>query len=237
MVDGGWWLAVAADGWRQRLFVNALRGQSVTVKLDPSKRERKTPGTVKKAAPPCPITANSSGDQLMRIYKPLRYLVFVGCAWGASYSAAQPSVVGWIEPVRLGSEGLVIPAKLDTGADTSSLHASDITWSRRADGDWVAFEVMGKDNRKVRLERKVQRVTRVKKAAGGIQERPVVLLGVCLGDTYRETEVNLTDRTGFKLPFLVGRSFLADRFAVDSSRTETIEPACSTTTASATTSG
>ena len=75
----------------------------------------------------------------------------------------------------------------------------------------------------------MERVTRVKKAAGGVQVRPVVLLGVCLGDTYQVTDVNLTDRSGFKLPFLVGRSFFAERFAVDSSRTETIEPACRTT--------
>jgi hypothetical protein len=173
----------------------------------------------------------------MSTYKPLRCLLFVACAWSTALSAAQPTVVGWIEPVKLGNEGLVIPAKLDTGADTSSLHASDITWTRRIDGDWVAFDVVGTDSRKVRLERKVERVSRVKKAAGGVQVRPVVLLGVCLGDSYQVTEVNLTDRSGLKLPFLVGRSFLADRFAVDSSRTDTIEPACRTNTASAAISG
>ena len=168
----------------------------------------------------------------MGAHKQLRYLLIAACAWSSAQSVAQPTIVGWIEPVTLGSEGLVVPAKLDTGADTSSLHASDITWSRRPDGDWVAFDVVGKDHRKVRLERKVERVARVKKASGGVQERPVVLLGVCLGNTYQVTEVNLTDRAGFKLPFLVGRSFLAERFAVDASRTETIEPACRTMTAS-----
>ncbi|MBI2293303.1 MAG: ATP-dependent zinc protease, partial [Betaproteobacteria bacterium] len=81
------------------------------------------------------------------------------------------------------------------------------------------------------------RMARVKKAAGGVQNRPTVLLGVCLGNTYRVTEVNLTDRTGFKLPFLVGRSFLANRFAVDSSRTDTLEPACRTTLASSAITG
>jgi hypothetical protein len=96
----------------------------------------------------------------------------------------------------------------------------------------VAFDIAGEDNRKVRLERKVVRIARVKKAAGGVQERPTVRLGVCLGDTYRVTEVNLADRSGFKLPFLVGRSFLAERFAIDSSRTYTVEPVCTTTTAS-----
>ncbi len=169
----------------------------------------------------------------MRLKILLRCLLPAAFAWPSMSAAVQPAVVGWIEPVRLGSEGLVLPAKLDTGADVSSLHVADIQWIRRPDGDWVAFDVTGNDNRTVRLERKVQRVARVKKASGGVQERPTVLLGVCLGDTYRVTEVNLTDRTGLKLPFLVGRSFLADRFAVDSSRTDTVEPACTTTTAAA----
>lgn len=148
-------------------------------------------------------------------------------------AAAQPTLVGWVEPIRLGSEGMPLSAKLDTGADTSSLHARDITWIHRTDGDWVAFDIVGEDNRKIRLERKVQRIANVKKAAGGVQSRPTVRLGVCLGNVYRLTEVNLTDRTSFKLPLLLGRSFLAGDFAVDSSRTHTIEPNCKTTTASA----
>lgn len=166
----------------------------------------------------------------MHRFKSFCFLVALG-AWAAPV-AAQPTVVGWVEPVKLGSEGLLVPAKLDTGADTSSLHVSEIEWIRRADGDWVAFDVVGKGDRKIRLERKVERVARVKKASGGVQDRPVVRLGLCLGPTYRVTEVNLTDRSGFKLPLLVGRSFLAERFAVDSSRTDTIEPSCTTNVAS-----
>ena len=166
----------------------------------------------------------------MNSFKALWYLVAL-FAWAAAPAAAQPIVVGWLEPVKLGSEGLLVPAKLDTGADTSSLHVSEIEWIRRTDGDWVAFDVVGKDGRKIRLERKVERVARVKKASGGVQDRPVVRLGMCLGQTYRVTEVNLTDRSGFKLPLLVGRSFLAERFAVDSSRTDTIEPSCTTSLA------
>lgn len=170
----------------------------------------------------------------MRISNPLRYCTLIGIiGWSSMAVAGQPAVVGWLEPVRLGSEGIVVPAKLDTGADTSSLHAADIQWLQRNGVDWVAFDVMGKDNRKVRLERKVERIARVKKAAGGVQKRPTVRLGVCLGGVYRETEVNLTDRTGFKVPFLVGRTFLAANFAVDSSRTNTAEPTCSVNVAAA----
>ncbi len=168
----------------------------------------------------------------MHIFKSLGYLLVGALGWLSLSASAQPTVVGWLEPAQVGNERLVIAAKLDTGADISSLHVSDITWIRREDGEWVTFSITGSDNRKVRLERKVERVARVKKAAGGVQERPTVLLGVCVGTTYRVTEVNLTDRTGLSLPLLVGRNFLADRFAVDSSRTNTLEPTCRTNVAS-----
>lgn len=168
------------------------------------------------------------------MHPPLRFVCLLTAmlAWPAFSTAAQPQIVGWIEPVRLGAEGLPLSAKLDTGADISSLHVapSDMQRLRRADGDWVAFKITGKDKRTVNFELKVQRVVSIKKASSGVQERPAVLMGICLGDTYRLAEVNLTDRSGFEQPLLVGRNFLAGRFAVDSSRMNTVQPACKVTT-------
>ena len=51
-------------------------------------------------------------------------------------------------------------------------------------------------------------------------------MGMCLGNVYRVTEVNLADRSRFKQPVLVGRNFLAGHFAVDSARMRTVEPDC-----------
>jgi hypothetical protein len=146
--------------------------------------------------------------------------------WAALAGAADSVNVGWIERVRLGTEGIVVSAKLDTGADHSSLHATDIRWIVRDDGDWVIFDVTAEDGRKARFERKVTRVARVRRAGGGVQKRPVIQLGVCLGSVYRVVEVNLTDRSGLNYEFLVGRSFLAGHFAVDSARQHTVEPNC-----------
>lgn len=158
--------------------------------------------------------------------------MLAGLALGAMPGAAttvtgETRVAGWIERVRLGEEGIVLSAKLDTGADNSSLHATDVRWFTRDGGHWVAFEVAGEDGRKVRFERKVTRITEIKRR-GGMKpiERPTVLMGVCLGSVYRIAEVNLADRSRFKQPFLVGRSFLANQFVVDSARTNTVEPDC-----------
>jgi hypothetical protein len=159
-------------------------------------------------------------------------ILLAGLALGAMPGAAttvagEIRVAGWIERIRLGEEGVVLSAKLDTGADNSSLHATEVRSFTRDGSHWVAFEVTGEDGRKVRFERKVTRITEIRRR-GGMKplERPTVLMGVCLGPVYRTVEVNLADRRRFKQPFLVGRSFLANQFAVDSARTNTVEPDC-----------
>jgi hypothetical protein len=144
----------------------------------------------------------------------------------AAAGGGATQTVGWIERVRLGPQGVTVEAKLDTGADTSSLHATEVRRFHRDDGEWVAFEVVGADGRKARFERRVVRIARIRQHSGGVQKRPTVLIGVCLGKIYRLTEVNLTDRSGFNYEFLVGRSFLAPYFVVDSARTHTVEPQC-----------
>jgi hypothetical protein len=150
-----------------------------------------------------------------------------GVALGAAESAtAEPRVAGWIERVRLGEESVVVTAKLDTGALTSSLHAADVRWFKRDGEDWVAFEVTDEGGRTVRFERKVVRISRVKRQGQDSDKRPTVQMAVCLGGVYGVTQVNLTDRTGFKYEFLVGRRFLADRFVVDSARMNLVAPDC-----------
>ncbi len=76
------------------------------------------------------------------------------------------------------------------------------------------------------FERRVERTVTIKRHLGESQERPVIRLGVCLKNTYRETEVNLTDRSGFNYQMLIGRRFLKDEFVVDPGETATSKPDC-----------
>lgn len=163
--------------------------------------------------------------RLARSFAPLGGL-FLWLAGLLPAAAAQLPTVGWIERVELGADGHVVAAKLDTGADTSSLHAENIRWEKRADGDWVAFDVIGVTGEKTRFEHKVVRIARIKRNSAPAQSRPTIVMGVCLGSVYKLTEVNLTDRSRFNYEMLIGRSFLAGRFAVDSARMNTVEPAC-----------
>jgi hypothetical protein len=144
----------------------------------------------------------------------------------AAYAADAPLTVGWVERVRIHPGEIVLDAKLDTGADTSSLGAERIGTFRRDGHRWVAFEIAVGTAAPVRIERPLVRTVRIKDRGVRTRERPVVKLGICIGTFYREAEVNLVDRSHFDYPMLVGRSFLGQGLAVDAARRFTIEPSC-----------
>lgn len=159
----------------------------------------------------------------------LRSLIIAGIIIGPVYSATAQNkqVVGWVERVRIYPGGLVFRAKLDTGAKNSSLNASHITDFKRDGEQWVRFEVTDLHDNIVTIERKVHRVAKIKNNHGRPQERLAVLLGICLGNSYREAEVNLVDRSSFIYQILIGRSFMRGNVMVDPSKKYTTKPTCS----------
>jgi hypothetical protein len=134
--------------------------------------------------------------------------------------------VGWIEKALVLPVNIVLDAKLDTGADTSSVNAVDINKFDRDGETWVRFTIVGKTGEKVTVERKLVGVAEIKRHQGPAQKRLVVSLGICVGRHYAETEVNLIDRSRFKYPLLLGRRFMAGRLLPDPSVEYTVEPSC-----------
>lgn len=147
-------------------------------------------------------------------------------AFAAASGVAHNPVVGWLEYARLSPGGVVLDAKLDTGARTSSLHATEVRQFEREGKKWVAFDVVGNDGRRVHFERPLVRMARIRSAPGVGEARPTVMLGICIGPVYRVTEVNLVDRSGLSKPLLIGRRFLEGRLRIDLSRRYTLAPMC-----------
>jgi hypothetical protein len=135
-------------------------------------------------------------------------------------------IFGWVERARISPANVILSAKLDTGADNSSLNVGQVTTFQRDDEDWVRFLVTSDEGKTEVLERKLVRTAKIKRHVGPRQERPVVKLGVCIGNYYGETEVNLVDRSRFKYQLLIGRSFMKDKMLIDPSRQFTVEPEC-----------
>ena len=151
--------------------------------------------------------------------------MLVACA--AMPQAEAAPVAGWIERARISPGGIVLEAKLDSGARTSSLNAENLEQFERGGQKWMAFDVVGNDGRRAHLERPLVRVARIRSAPGVDEDRPTVTLGICVGDVYLVTEVNLVDRSNLIRPLLIGRRFLLKgHLLIDLKRRHLLEPAC-----------
>jgi len=107
-------------------------------------------------------------------------------------------------------------ARIDPGAKHSSIHSTTITQFNRNGEKWVRFNIEDEKGMKNEIEEKIVRLTKIKRHFGNKQKRIVIKLGICMGNIYKKVEVNLVDRTGLNYSMLIGRSFLAPDFLVDS---------------------
>lgn len=149
---------------------------------------------------------------------------------GMATAANSPQVLGWVEEGLILPEKVAVKFKLDTGALTSSMHAENIDRFEKDGEDWIRFTVELEDINtekqvRTRLERKMVRDLTVR-GAGGAEERPVVLMKVCLGNQTYEEQFSLNDRDKMNYPVLIGRRTLEKIGPVDSSKTFTVEPSC-----------
>ncbi|KAF1028508.1 MAG: hypothetical protein GAK37_02207 [Pseudomonas sp.] len=131
--------------------------------------------------------------------------------------AAEPTLYGRYEYIQLPEIGETFKAKMDTGALTASLSARDIETFTRDGDEWVRFRLGGKDAGNKVYEHKVSRISKIKGRADedddnepSVATRPVIDLEMCLGNIKRTVEVNLTDRSSFNYPLLIGAKALRE---------------------------
>ena len=132
--------------------------------------------------------------------------------------AAEPTLYGRYEYIQLPEIGETFKAKMDTGALTASLSARDIETFTRDGEPWVRFQLATKGASDKVYEHKVARISKIKNRADedddkeepASAKRPVVDLEMCLGSVKRTVEVNLTDRSSFNYPLLIGAKALRE---------------------------
>ena len=168
----------------------------------------------------------------MQVNRFLLWIALLALALGMSARAESltqaKDIFGWVERVQIGKSRLELEAKLDTGADTSSLDAAKIRRFRQKGGDrWVEFLVVDETSgRRIRYKKRLVRYAYIKEHEGPSQRRPVVRMEICLGSHLRDVEVSLVDRSGFQYPLLLGRNALEDIALVDASTSLTTGPEC-----------
>lgn len=136
--------------------------------------------------------------------------------------AAGKTIYGLNEYILIQDLDLVVAGKLDTGAKTASLSARDIKRFKRDGETWVRF-VLAIDGAEDQIvERPLARISKIKRRAGDFDPdegktytpRPVIELHLCMGQALRTIEVNLTDRSAFQYPLLIGSEALKNFEAV-----------------------
>lgn len=142
-------------------------------------------------------------------------------------------VFGRYEKVKMMDlNGALVAAKIDTGAMTASLSATDIKMFKKDDEEWVRFIPQVKGQKLNPVELPLVRVGKIKRRAADITDtntdteddsddedpnytyRPEVEMKVCIGDQLKTINVNLTDRSSFSYPLLIGAKALREFKAV-----------------------
>lgn len=111
-----------------------------------------------------------------------------------------------------------IPAKIDTGAYTSSIHCDKIQIVIKEGNKFLKahfYSLSGKKKKKHILYFLEFEKKRIKNSFGKSEWRYVVKKKVKIFDELIETDFSLSNRTNLKFPVLLGRKFLKGKFVVD----------------------
>lgn len=130
------------------------------------------------------------------------------------------TIIGWREKVALPDLGIEgVKAKIDTGAQTSSLHAFNARKFKKDGEDWVRFTVHPVKRRRkpaIVCEGKIVDIRTVVSSNGARDRRPVIVTTMQLGPFKKKIELTLTNRDEMGYRMLVGRQALQRMFVVDS---------------------
>lgn len=130
--------------------------------------------------------------------------------------------IGWREWVALPRLGVpYIKAKVDTGARSSALHASDVRPFQRDGETWVQFRIqpLQREARSsVLVEAPLVDERWVRSSTGRPTLRPVIKTTITLGGRSWPIEITLVRRDLMGFRMLLGRQAIRNRFLVHPGR-------------------
>jgi hypothetical protein len=150
---------------------------------------------------------------------------FALSAWGQSVSSEQSKrVIGATATLTETESGYSFPARIDTGAQSCSLHVEKIeivnesTSRVRNVGKMARILLKSESGKTKTIETKIVGAVRVKSSSlktGEYDRRYKVRLTLKWKNFEKEVLVTLNDRTDMEFPLLIGRNYLRGDFLVD----------------------
>jgi hypothetical protein len=126
--------------------------------------------------------------------------------------------IGWREFISIPELKIKeIKVKVDTGARTSALHVTDLTYHKKGKKFLAEFFIHpNQDSSRPRFKNliEVKCFKSIKSSNGETQKRPVITATVKLGSLEREIEITLVNRDLMGFRMLLGRAAIRDSFLV-----------------------
>ena len=183
-----------------------------------SEREQSEPQEQQSAAAQCPQPEPNLWPPVepRSCPKPVQCPLYLE---GVATNSGNIAIIGQVEYVDVMSIPIRKKARIDTGAETSSIDATDIVEFERDGEKWVQFQVTDRSTDDVfEVKAPVVRSVLIKQHGVDNVRRQVVELDLRMGAIRETVEVTLADREKFDFPLLIGRNFLQGRAVVDVSR-------------------
>lgn len=131
-------------------------------------------------------------------------------------------IIGANEPVYFLPMKAPFMARIDTGAETSSIDADNITPFERDGEKWVSFDLVNRDaNETHHFEKKIHKQIKIRRIEES-EDRLVVTMDVKMGGEIIKTQFTLAKRDKFNYQALIGRNILTGRAIVDTSLSNTL---------------
>ncbi len=134
----------------------------------------------------------------------------------------EKEIIGRLEYVGLPDFGLQkIVAKIDTGAYTGAIHASNIREIELSGQKMIEFNLLDNDyNGFIDRVHTVSdyEIKKVKSSTGEIEFRYTIPVRLLLKNKVLNTKLSLSDRKEMRYPILLGRKFIKNLFLVDVSK-------------------
>ncbi|MBP5399448.1 MAG: ATP-dependent zinc protease [Alphaproteobacteria bacterium] len=131
--------------------------------------------------------------------------------------------IGEVEPIYFLPMKTPFSARIDTGAETSSIDVEDQNFFERDGESWVAFDIVNRSSgEKHHFEKKIIKQKKVKRIENS-EDRIIVPMDVKFGGKILKPNFSLANRDKFNYQALIGRNILTGLAVVDTSLANTLK--------------
>ncbi len=124
-------------------------------------------------------------------------------------------LIGGVEHIYFPPMEASFAARIDTGAETSSIDVNNLRAFERDGEKWVTFTLINNQNNERHVfEKRLVRHTHIRRSETN-EHRHVVMMDIKIGDEIITAEFTLANREKFAYQALIGRNILNGRFIVN----------------------